>query len=194
LAPDNTPNHTVSESVSGLLAQLGHGNRDAEARLMSRLYPELHRLAANYMRRENPGHSLQPTALVNEAFLRLVRQPQTGWQGRAHFVAVSAQIMRRILVDHARAKAARKRGGEGLRVTFIEADAGIPERSCEMLAIDEALERLAKLNARQSRVVEMSFFGGMSFEEIAHVLNISERTAKRDWAVARSWLHTQLAS
>ena len=183
----------AAESVSNLLVQLGQGNRDAEARLISRLYPELRRIAAGYMRRERPGHSLRPTALVNEAFIRLAREPNPDWQGRAHFVAVSAQVLRRILVDHARARQAQKRGGEGIRVTFVEAALGAPDRSCEMLEVHDALERLEKLNARQSKVVELRFFGGMSFEEIAHVLSISGRTAKRDWEVARAWLHGQLS-
>lgn len=183
-----------SESVSDLLALMGQGDRDAEARLMNRVYPELRRLAGAYMRREKAGHSLQPTALVNEAFLRLGADPTGGWQGRAHFIAVSAQVMRRVLVDHARAKAAHKRGGEERRVTFVEAEAAFEERRFETLAIHQALERLSKLNHRQAKVVEMKFFGGMAFDEIAMVLNVSERTAKRDWEAARAWLHSQLDS
>jgi RNA polymerase sigma factor (TIGR02999 family) len=186
--------HPGAESVSDLLALMGRGDRDAEARLMDRVYPELRRLAGAYMRRERFGHSLQPTALVNEAFMRLGGEQQGGWQGRAHFIAVSAQVMRRVLVDHARAKAAQKRGGEELRVTFVEAEAAFEENRIETLAIHEALERLAKLSERQAKVVEMKFFGGMAFDEIAAVLNVSERTAKRDWEAARAWLHVQLGA
>jgi RNA polymerase sigma-70 factor, ECF subfamily len=185
---------TGTESVSDLLPKLGRGNPEAEARLIAHVYPELRRLAANYLQRERPGHTLQPTALVNEAFVRLAQHPNVDWQGRAHFYAVAARIMRRILVDHARLRTAQKRGGDEVRVPFTEETAGAPAETCDFLAIHEALERLAKLNARQSTVVELSFFGGLSFEEIASVLDVSERTVKRDWAVARAWLHAQLDS
>ncbi|HKD04391.1 MAG TPA: sigma-70 family RNA polymerase sigma factor [Bryobacteraceae bacterium] len=182
----------ASESVTELLALMGQGDREAETRLLALVYPELRRLAGAYMRRERAGHTLQPTALVNEAFMRLSGEPRGGWQDRAHFIAVSAQAMRRVLVDHARAKAARKRGGEDLRIPFIEAEVAGEGDGLETLAIHEALERLARLNERQARVVEMKYFGGMSWEEIALVLGVSERTAKRDWEAARAWLHAQL--
>jgi RNA polymerase sigma factor (TIGR02999 family) len=182
----------ASESVTELLVLMGRGDREAEARLLALVYPELRRLAGAYMRRERAGHTLQPTALVNEAFIRLSGEPRGGWQDRAHFIAVSAQAMRRVLVDHARARAARKRGGEDVRIPFIEAEVAGEGDGLETLAIHEALEQLAKLNQRQARVVEMKYFGGMSGEEIALVLGVSERTAKRDWEAARAWLHAQL--
>jgi RNA polymerase sigma factor (TIGR02999 family) len=154
----------------------------------------LRRLAANYLRSERAGHTLQPTALVNEAYVKLAEHPKVDWQSRAHFFAVSARIMRQILVDHARMRAAQKRGGHDVRVTFTDAIADSDDRLCEILELHEALERLAKLNPRQSKVVELSFFGGLSFEEIAGVLNASERTVQRDWTIARAWLHAQLDS
>jgi RNA polymerase sigma factor (TIGR02999 family) len=186
-----------TESVSDLLPQLGRGNQSAEARLIARVYPELRRLAANYLQRERPGHTLQPTALVNEAFVRLAQHPSVDWQGRAHFFAVAARIMRRILVDHARMRTPQKPSGGDFHPLFTEATvtaapSETDSQTCDFLAIHEALERLSKLSARQSTVVELSFFGGLSFEEIATVLDVSERTVKRDWAVARAWLHAQL--
>jgi len=182
----------ASESVSDLLVLMGQGNREAEMRLMERVYPELRRLARAYLRRERFGHSLQATALVNEAFLRLAGEWRDGWRGHAHFMAVSAQVMRRVLVDHARARLAQKRGGGDVRMTLAETDTAADEKGLETLAIHEALERLAKMNERHAKVVEMKFFGGMSHGEIGLVLNTSERTVNRDWEAARAWLHSQL--
>jgi RNA polymerase sigma-70 factor (ECF subfamily) len=182
------------DSVTELLAQVSKGNREAESRLIAQVYGELRRLAANCMRRERADHSLQPTALVNEAFMRLAYSPGIDWRGRAHFFAVAGQVMRRILVDHARARIAEKRGGGVTRVTFTEGIASVADRTWEVLAIHEAMERLEKLDARQSRLVELRFFAGMSFDEIALVMNVSGRTVRRDWTTARAWLHTQLKS
>ena len=180
--------HTENESVTELLAQLSKGNREAESRLIAQVYGELRRLAANCMRRERRDHSLQPTALVNEAFLRLAQRCGR-LAGAAHFFAVAAQIMRRILVDHARARVAGKRVGGAARVSFTEDMAHGTDRTWEVLAIHEAMERLEKVDPRQGRLVELRFFAGMSFDEIALVMNVSGRTVRRDWAVARAWLH-----
>jgi RNA polymerase sigma-70 factor, ECF subfamily len=178
--------------VTNLLIQLKNGNRDAEPRLVPLVYAELRRLAGHYMRGERPGHTLQATALVHEAYLRLVGQKEISWQNRAHFFGVAANLMRRILVDHARAKQAKKRGGSGQKLSLDEAVLVKPEAPEQFLALDEALERLAKRDPRQSRIVELRFFGGLSEEETAEVLGISTRTVKRDWSVARAWLYQQL--
>jgi RNA polymerase sigma factor (TIGR02999 family) len=178
--------------VTNLLIQLRHGNRDAESRLMPLVYGELRRLAGRYMRGERPGHTLQATALVHEAYLRLVGHQEVDWQNRAHFFGVAASLMRRILVDHARAKLAKKRGGADQKVSLDEAVLVQPETSPQFLALDEALERLAKRDPRQARIVDLRYFGGLSEEETAEVLGISVRTVKRDWNVARAWLYQQL--
>jgi RNA polymerase sigma-70 factor (ECF subfamily) len=180
-------------SITGLLLQLSQGNRDAEALLMTQVYGELRRLARHYMRSERANHTLQPTALVNEAYLRLIAQPGVSWQGRAHFFAAAAQLMRRILVDHARAHRADKRGGAQQQVTLDENLVSPESASVDLLAVHEALENLAKLDVRQARIIELHFFGGLTFEEIAYVLDMSERTVKRDWAMARAWLKLELS-
>ena len=191
-APHIAP-HVADTSVTALLSQLSAGNRDAEARLIPQVYNELRRIAAAYMRRERNDHTLQPTALVNEAYAHLVEQPQAQWQNRAHFLATAAQIMRHILVDHARAKRAGKRGGVQQQVSLDEALLSSANRTVDILSIHEALDRLSAFDPRQGRVVELHFFGGLTFDEIALVLSISERTAKREWSMARAWLRTELA-
>jgi RNA polymerase sigma-70 factor (ECF subfamily) len=185
-------NREPKESVSELLRELNLGNRNVESRLMTIVYGELHQIAVRYMARERDKNTLQPTALVNEAYLRLVQQQQVAWQGRAHFLAVAAQVMRHILVDKARARKAGKRGGIQHQITLDDAVAVAGSRSIDLMALDEALTRLAALDERQSRIVELRFFGGLSIEEVALVLGISERTAKRDWTMARAWLHQEL--
>jgi RNA polymerase sigma factor (TIGR02999 family) len=180
--------------VTQLLLKLKRGNKEAEGLLIPLVYKELRRIAANYLRRENPSHSLQPTALVHEAYLRLTEIKEVDWQGRSHFFAVSATIMRRILVDHARANRARKRGDGWDAVSLNDAVLPSPQRSPEILALDEALTRLAALDARQSKIVEMRFFAGMGEEEIGDALGVSARTVKRDWRVAKAWLFKELAS
>ena len=186
--------HDVSEaSVTVLLSQLSAGDREAQARLIPQVYDELRRVAAAYMRRERPDHTLQPTALVHEAYAHLVEHPNANWQNRAHFLATAAQVMRHILVDHARAKRADKRGGVQQQVTLDEALLSSGDRTVDILSIHQALERLSEFDERQGRVVELHFFGGLTFEEIALVLGISERTAKREWSMARAWLRTELA-
>ena len=153
------------------------------------LYQELHRLASHYLSRETPGHTLQPTALVHEAYLRLIDQRRVDWRNRAQFLGVAASMMRRILVNHARDRAAQKRGGNPERVSLslVESPSGRPD--VELIALEEALQRLAELDERKSRVVELRFFGGLTTEEIADVLEVSGATIEREWAFARAWLY-----
>lgn len=178
--------------VSALLAELGGGNEAAAEKLVPLVYMELKRLARAYMRRERPDHTLQTTALVHEAYLRLVRQEDVRWQGRSHFFGIAARVMRRILIDHARGHLRQKRGGVVVVVPLDEALVFSPDHSQELLRLDEALDRLAKLDARQSHIVELRFFGGLSVEETAECLGISQKTVKRDWAVAKAWLHAEV--
>lgn len=183
----------VSEDVTRLLGELRQGSPDAEGKLAPLVYRQLHRLAAGYMRRERPDHTLQPTALVNEAYLRLVSQEQTDWQDRAHFFGVAARLMRQILVDHARARQAGKRGGLIQKLPLDGALDFSPARSRELIELDNALRSLERLDLRQSRIVELRFFAGLTVEETAEVLGISPRTVKRDWNVARAWLYGELS-
>ncbi|MDT7816421.1 MAG: hypothetical protein QOH35_5588 [Acidobacteriaceae bacterium] len=180
-------------SITALLAELSAGNRDVESRLIPQVYGELRRLAANYMRSERGNHTLQPTALVNEAYTRLVQQPQIPWQSRAHFFATASHLMRHILVDHARARRAGKRGGLQRQVTLDDALLPSSERTMDVLILDEALENLAQFDPRQARIVELHFFSGLTFAEIALVLKVTERTVKRDWSMARAWLKGELS-
>jgi RNA polymerase sigma factor (TIGR02999 family) len=176
------------KDVTRLLVDWGNGDRAALEELTPLVYGELRRLAARYMRREGPGHTLQPSALVNEAFLRLVDQRDVRWQSRAHFFGVAAQLMRRILIDAARRHASGKRGGGTLRVSVSEA-AGMAERASEMIALDRALDALAEMDPRKGRIVEMKFFGGLTTEEVAVVLGVTPRTIEREWRAAKAWLH-----
>jgi RNA polymerase sigma factor (TIGR02999 family) len=178
--------------VTNLLLELKRGNKEAEAHLIPLVYKELRRIATAYLRREGPGHSLQPTALVHEAYLRLTDIKEIDWQSRAHFFAVSATLMRRILVDHARAGHARKRGNGWDAISLNEAILPSPERAPEILALDEALNKLSDLDQRQSKIVELRFFAGMSEEEAGNALGISARTVKRDWRIAKAWLFKEL--
>lgn len=178
--------------VTRLLLDLRAGSKDAEARLLTVLYDELRRLAASYLRRERPDHTLQPTALVHEAYLRLVEQGQQNWQNRAHFLGVSAHVMRQILVDHARRRGTIKRGGLERPLPLEEDMVPGTQRPEELVALDDALSRLEAIDRRQSQVVELRFFGGLTEDEISHVLGISVRTIKRDWNVARAWLHAEM--
>lgn len=182
-----------AEQVTGLLLAWNDGDQAALEKLIPLVYAELHRLARRYMRRENAGHTLQTSALVNEAYLRLIEAHRVRWQNRSHFFAVSAQIMRRILVDFARAKQNLKRGGGVCQVSLDEGLLVSPERPADLLALDEALERLGALNARQSQVVELRYFGGLNEEEVAEVLKVSPRTVRHDWSLARAWLYRELS-
>jgi RNA polymerase sigma-70 factor (ECF subfamily) len=177
--------------VTQLLKAMKTGDPSAAERLLPLVYAELHRLASSYMRRERQEHTLQATALINEAYLRLARE-DVDWQNREHFIGVAAHVMRRVLVDHARAHKAEMRGGGLKRVELEEGLAISEERSEEVLALDEALNRLTELNPRQARVVELRYFGGLSVEQIASVLSIAPRSVKRDWALARIWLFKEL--
>ncbi len=159
---------------------------------MPLVYDELYRVAANYLRKERSDHTLQPTALVNEAYLKLVDISSVEWQDRAHFFAVSSNVMRRILVDHARAQKTDKRGGDAQKVEFDEAISFSKEKEVDLLALNDALEKLAEIDERQSRIVELRFFGGLSVEETAEVLDVSARTVKREWAMAKAWLYQQM--
>src|SRR5258708_23734713 len=182
------------EQVTGVLLAWCNGDQAALEKLIPLVYAELHRLAKRYMRRENAGHTLQTSALVNEAYLRLIEAHGVRWQNRSHFFAVSAQIMRRILVDFARARWNLKRGGGARQGSLDEGLGGSPERGADLLALDEALEKLAVLNARQSRVVELRYFGGLNEEEVAEVIKVSPRTVRNDWSLARAWLYRELSS
>ncbi len=186
-------NATPSE-VTRLLRAWGGGDGAALNQLTPMIYEELHRIAKRYMGRENPGGTLQTTGLVNEAYLKLVDVTGVGWQDRAHFFAVSAQIMRRILVDAARARGSRKRGGGAARLELNESIDGVPDRGDELVALDDALEALAQFDARKAKVVELRFFGGLSVEETAEVLKISPQSVMRDWKLARAWLMREMAS
>lgn len=183
----------VHKQITSLLAELHSGNQQAASQLVSLVYPELRKLAHRYMERERPDHTLQATALVHEAYVRMFGSEPIAWQDRAHFFAVAAQQMRRILVDHARQLAAEKRGGAQVRVPLTDLDA-LPQRRDESLtALDEALTRLEALDSRASRVVELRFFGGLTDKETAEVLGVSVSTVRRDWEFARAWLFDQLS-
>ena len=170
----------------------GGGDQSALDELTPLVYAELRKLAAAYLRRERPGHTLQATALVNEAYLRLVGQKQGRWQGRSHFYGIAARLMRQVLVEHARRRGAEKRGGGRLAVTLGHADkvAGSPE--VDVLAVHEALERLAAFDEQQARIVELRFFGGLSIEEAAEALGVGHATVEREWGLARAWLRKEL--
>ena len=181
-----------SQQITELLAAWGQGDKEAFDRLFGLVYDELRRMAKRFMRGQHPDHTLQATALVNEAYMRLVDSDKVRWQDRTHFFAIAAQLMRRVLVDCARAKQSLKRGGGAVHVTLDE-KADLPhEREADIVALDEALERLAKLNRRHVQIVELRYFGGLSEDEIAGVLDISSRTVRRDWNVARAWLFREL--
>jgi len=178
--------------ITQLLAEWREGNQSALDELYPLVYDELHRLARRYMSRERKGHTLQTTALINEAYVRLVDQKNVQWANRSHFFAISAQIMRRILIDHARRQAYAKRGGGAQQVSLEEAATVTPDVSAELLRLDEALKSLAAMDPRRGQVVELRYFGGLSNEEIAGVLQVSENTVTRDWNMARAWLYQQL--
>ena len=178
--------------VTELLQQWSNGQAQALDRLLPQIHDELRKLAASYLRRERPDHTLQPTALVNEAFLKLVDQRKAKWQNRAHFFGIAAQAMRRILVDHARAHSADKRGGEFRKVALDEAHEIGRSVDVDLLALDEALTRLATIDPQQSRIVELRFFGGLTIEEAAEVMQVSHSTVEREWKIAKAWLKREL--
>jgi RNA polymerase sigma factor (TIGR02999 family) len=182
----------LREDVTQVLEQLRNGDKRAADKLLPLVYDEFRALARHYLAQERANHTLQPTALVHEAYLKLVDQSRVDWQGRSHFFAVAAQAMRRILVDHARSRQRDKRGGGRARVLLDEAVALSPQKDEDVLALDEALERLAQLDPRQAKVVELRFFGGMNVEEVAAALQVSKRTVEGDWTFARAWLSREL--
>jgi len=182
-----------SADVTGLLRAWSAGDRNALDELVPILHAELKRIARRCMMRERKEHTLQPTALVNEAFLRLVNVHGVQWQDRAHFFALSAQMMRRILVKHAIARGAEKRGGPAFKVSLEDAVIAAPERDAQVVKLDEALEELAKLDPRKAQIVEMRFFAGLSFEEVAAVLKVSAKTVARDWSLAKTWLAREMS-
>jgi RNA polymerase sigma-70 factor, ECF subfamily len=180
-------------AVTQLLMEASHGNRQALDQLTPLVYQELRRIAGQRMRQERPGSTLQPTALVHEAYLALINQREATWQNRSHFFAIAAQEMRRILLMHARAKRAQKRGAGRNQVTLDEALVFAESHAEDLIAIDDCLERLSALDPQQARIVELKFFAGLTVEETAEVLGVGTATVKRDWAMARAWLLTQLA-
>ena len=182
----------MSQNITHLLKEWSDGDPRALDELTPLVYEELRQQAARYLRKERPGHSLQETALINEAFLRLIDVKDVQWQNRAHFFGIAANLMRRILVDHARRRDAEKRGGDHIRLTFDDAFAIAREPAVDLLAIDEALDRLAAIDEQQARVVELRFFSGLSVEETAAALGVSPKTVKRDWSVARAWLRREI--
>lgn len=185
-------NTSSPHEVTQLLLAWNDGDSDALAKLAPLVETELRRLAKIYLAQERPGHTLQPTALVNEAFIKLIDASAVEWKNRAHFFGITAQLMRHILVDHARRRQALKHGGQALRVSLIEAENVAPNRQACIIELDEALSALSRIDPRKSRIVELKFFGGLSEEEIAELLDTSLRTVQRDWNLARAWLFRQL--
>jgi RNA polymerase sigma factor (TIGR02999 family) len=188
----NSSNSTPD--ITRLLIEWTGGDQHAMEALLPVVYDELRRLAGRYLRRERPGHTLQSTALVHEAYLRMIDQKNVSWQGRAHFFGIAAQMMRRILVDHARSRDAAKRGSGACKMSLDEGLLAPAERDINLVALDQALETLSKLDPQQARIVELRFFAGLSIEDTAEVLKISPATVKRDWAMAKAFLTRQLNS
>jgi RNA polymerase sigma factor (TIGR02999 family) len=183
-----------ASGITQLLIAWGDGEPAALDQLVPLVYEDLRRLAAGYMLRETPGHSLQPTALVHEAYVRLIDQRRVQWRNRAHFFGVAASMMRRILVDHARARRAEKRGGDADRVTMTADDVAAPERNAvDILALHESLERLATFDPQQERIVELRYFGGLTIDEAAEVIGVSPATVVREWTIAKAWLRANLS-
>ena len=183
---------TDADNVTRLLLEWSQGNEQALEEMLPLIYEELHRLAHNFLYRERPGHTLQTTALVHEAYLKLIDQRDARWQNRAHFFAIAAQAMRRILIDSARRHIAEKRGGGGEKLSLDEVATISLEPDTNLLALDEALNRLAQIDSSQGRIIELRYFGGLTIEETAEVMKLSPATIKREWAMARAWLHQAL--
>jgi RNA polymerase sigma-70 factor (ECF subfamily) len=184
----NKPSHEVTQ----LLHAWSDGSRDALEQLAPLIYEELHRLAGHYMRGERPGHTLQTTGLVNEAYIKLAQWNNVEWQNRAHFFGVAAQMMRHILVDFARSRQYAKRGGEARHVSLADAVLISADQSVDFIALDEALQSLTAIDVRKARIIELRFFGGLTVEETAEALEISSRTVMREWSLAQAWLHREL--
>ncbi len=188
------PESDPKPSVTQLLFEMQRGRTGAADELLSLVYQELRRIAGGYMRRERPNHTLQATALVHEVYMQLVDQTRVDWKNRAHFFGVAAQLMRRILVEHARAHNAQKRGGAVSKISLEEVVSHLPQKELTLVALDDALHELELLDARQSRIVELRFFGGLTTEETSEVMGISTATIEREWRSARAWLHSQLTN
>jgi RNA polymerase sigma factor (TIGR02999 family) len=185
-------NKPPPNEITERLVAWSAGDRGAFDQLLPVVYQELRRMAGNYLRQENPGHTLQPTALVHEAWLRLIGQERVDWRNRAQFFGVAAQMMRRILVDHAKSKHREKRGGDAVKLSFDDVINLSRERAADLLALDDALDELARIDWRKSRVVELRYFGGFSVEETAQILEVSPETVMRDWKLAKAWLYQQI--
>ena len=183
----------IEPDLTALLRDASEGDQNALDRLMPLVYGELRKIAASYLRQERKDHTLQPTALVHEAYLRLTHQKDVAWQNRAHFFGIAAQMMRRILVDHARKRQAAKRDASAWKVATAEVDGGA-ESAPELLALDRALEELEKIDPQQAKIVELRFFGGLTVEETAEVAGISPRTVKREWRTAKAWLRREIGA
>ena len=180
------------DQITQILIAWSRGDQSALDKLIPVVYKELRRMAARYLRRERPDHSLQPTALVHEAYIRLIDQTRVDWQNRAHFFGVAAQMMRRILVDHAKATRRQKRSGDVHKLPLDEAMNLYEEQRPDLVALDEAMKRLAEIDPRKSQVVELRYFGGLSVEETAEVIGVSRKTVIRDWMMAKTWLHQEI--
>jgi RNA polymerase sigma factor (TIGR02999 family) len=188
-----TDSENRPHEVTAMLLDWSKGDREALSRLMPMVYDELRRIARRYLRREREGHTLQTTALVHEAYFRLIDQQRVSWQNRSHFFGIAAQMMRRILVDYARGQQAEKRGGEVAKLSLDEAIEIADQREVDLIALDDALDALAQLDEQQSRIVELRFFGGLTVEETAEVVGASPATVKRDWSMAKAWLLRELS-
>lgn len=186
-------NHDSRASITALLKEFGRGNRDVESRLAPLVYTELRRVAAAFMRRERVNHTLQPTALVNELWIRMAAQPECSFEDRVQFFAFAARLMRQVLVDDARKQKAVKRGGAMRQITLVDALAAERPGAVDVLLVDDAIRRLSGVNERAAQVVELHFFGGLTFEEMEELLKVSTRTLKRDWTMARAWLRSELS-
>ena len=184
----------AQHEVTQILNDWSGGDPKAQERLMPFVYDELRRLARSFLAKERDDHTLQPTALVHEAYVRLVDQTRVNWQNRAHFYGIASSMMRRVLIDHARSHAAEKRGGGAIRLSIDDVQAPLEQRAADFVALDEALKRLSQFDERKSKVVEMRFFGGLNDEEIAEVLGVTTRTVLRDWKKARLWLYRELST
>ena len=191
-SPERAMDTPSPYEITQMLIAWNKGNEDALAQLTPFVHSELRRIAKRYMAGERTGHLLQPTALVNEAYIRLIDWKNVEWKNRAHFFGLAAQIMRRILVDFARARGREKRGGDGLQVSLSAAENLAPRKSADLVALDDALQKLAELDARQARVIELRFFGGLSLKETAEALDVSTATVRRDWSLAEAWLFREL--
>ncbi len=189
----NQPESKVSK-ITQMLREWSDGKQEALDKLLPLVYKELHRQAARFLRKERPGHTLQTTALINEAYLKLVDRRDVEWESRTHFFAVAAQAMRWILVDYAKAKHREKRGGDNIKLSLDEVMlVAAEEKGVDLIALDEALDKLAKLDEQQARIVELKYFSGLSLEETADALDVSRATVARDWEAARAWLHRELS-